>query len=163
MEVDLIENKTGLIKKALIELATLKEIPPKKGGWKFTWRKLIKTEGSSVYRISLLETPSRVEGLVMLTLMFDEMIYMNDIEVAPHNYGRNGEYENVAGCLIAFACKESFEKGKNDYRGFLSFDSKTQLIEFYARKYGATVARGSKMYIGPKEGKELIRKYLKII
>jgi len=87
---------------------------------------------------------------------------MNDIEVAPHNYGQKGKYDNVAGCLIAFACKESFEKGRNDYRGFLSFDSKTQLIEFYAKKYGATVARGSKMFIAPKEGKELMSKYLKI-
>jgi len=163
MEVDLIESKSGLIKKAKIDIAGSKEIPPKKDGWKFTWRKLTKTEGALIYKVSLLETLTVVEGLMMLTLMFNEMIYMNDIEVAPHNYGRGGKYENVAGCLIAFACKESFERGRSDYRGFLSFDSKTQLIEFYAKKYGATVARGSKMFIAPKEGKELIREYLKIL
>lgn len=163
MEVEVIESKTGLIKKAFIGITNLKEIPPKKEGWNFNWRKLIKTEGAVVYKLSLLETPAKVEGLLMLTLMFDEMIYMNDIEVAPHNYGKDGKHDNVAGCLIAFSCKESFEKGRNDYRGFLSFDSKTQLIDFYVKKYGATVARGSKMYIGPKEGRKLIDEYLKII
>jgi hypothetical protein len=39
----------------------------------------------------------------MLTLQSEEMIYLNNIEVAPHNYGSNGKYDHVAGCLISFA------------------------------------------------------------
>ncbi|MEO0582047.1 MAG: hypothetical protein AAF135_07495 [Bacteroidota bacterium] len=67
---------------------------------------------------------------------------MNNIEVAPHNYGSNGRYENVAGALIAFACLQSIEKGKEPYEGYLTFESKTALIEFYINKYGATLAVG---------------------
>lgn len=64
--------------------------------------------------------------------------------------------------LIAFACKERFERGKEHYNGFLSFDSKTKLIEFYQNKYGAKIAMGHKMYINPIGGKVLMNKYLDI-
>lgn len=162
MQVELIEYKTGLVKKAEISIAKSKDIPSKRDGWKFTWRKLFKIEGGLFYKICLEDTPGVIEGMLMLTVLFDEVVYMNNVEIAPHNYGRDGLYENVAGCLIAYACRESFDRGRNDYKGFLSFDSKTELIEFYARKYGATVARGSKMFIDSEMGKELMSKYLKI-
>jgi hypothetical protein len=64
--------------------------------------------------------------------------------------------------LIAFACKKSFELGKGHYLGFLSFDSKTELISLYQDKYGATWAMGQKMFIGPANGKKLMEKYLGI-
>ena len=92
--------------------------------------------------------------------MNDEMLYMNTIEVAPHNYGSNGKYENVAGCLIAFGCLKSFELGKNHYEGYLTFESKTELIQFYQKKYGASIAAGQRMFINPKAGLNLIEKYL---
>lgn len=98
----------------------------------------------------------------MLTLVNGEMLYMNNIEVAPHNYGRYGKYENVAGCLFAFACNKSLEIGKENYNGFVSFDAKTEFIQFYQEKYGATVARGQKMFFDPAAGKALIDKYLNI-
>ena len=85
---------------------------------------------------------------------------MNNIEVAPSNYGRKGKYDRVAGALIAFACKFSFSHGTGHYKGFLSFESKTELIELYHKKYGATLARGLKMFISPEKGIMLIEKYL---
>lgn len=162
MQVELINSKTGLVKKARISVAKSNNIPSKREGWQFTWRKLFKIEGGIFYKISLEETPEIIEGMLMLTVLFDEVVYMNNVEIAPHNYGHDGIYENVAGCLIAYACRESFERGRNDYKGFLSFDSKTELIEFYTQKYGATIARGSKMFIDSEEGKKLILKYLQI-
>lgn len=90
------------------------------------------------------------------------ILYMNAIEIAPHNYGTAGKLENVAGCLLAFACYKSFELGKGHYLGFLSFDSKTRLIELYEKKYGATMARGQKMFFSPAAGKKLMKKYLNI-
>lgn len=90
------------------------------------------------------------------------MLFMNNIEVASHNIGRNKRYENVAGCLLAFACRESFDRGRGNYNGFLSFDSKTELIELYYKKYGASIAMGHKMYFDPEAGKRLMEKYLGI-
>jgi hypothetical protein len=137
-------------------------MPLKKDGWQFTWKKLAKIEGAQFYKITLKDSPSKLEGLLMITLINDEMLYMNNLELAPHNYGSKGKYENVAGCLIAFACKKSFELGRGNYLGFLSFDSKTELISLYEEKYGAIWAMGQKMFIDPGQGRKLMEKYLNI-
>ena len=67
----------------------------------------------------------------------------------------------IAGCLLAYACKLSFEHGKKGYNGFVSFDSKTKLIPVYEDKYGASHIGGLKMYFSPEAGTNLINKYLK--
>ena len=40
------------------------------------------------------------------------------------------------------------------------FVSKTDLIEWYTNKYGATLALGQRMYIDPDIGTKLIEEYL---
>lgn len=147
---------------AVISKAEVKELPLRRDGWQFTWRSLGKTEGSDFYKMTKVDTPSDIEGMLMLTVINEEMLYMNNIEVAPHNYGSKGKYDHVAGCLIAFGCYKSLELGKNSYRGYLSFDSKTELINLYEEKYGATHAMGHKMFFDPEAGKRLIEKYLPI-
>ena len=145
---------------AIIEKATRRDMPLKKNGWQFTWRTLYKTEGAVFYKLKL-KNDEAIQGMLMLSLMNDEMLYMNNIEIAPHNYGSKGKYKNVAGCLIAYGCLKSFEIGQNYYKGYLTFQSKTKLIPLYEKKYGATLAMGQRMYIEPKAGLELIEKYLK--
>ena len=162
MKVKLIEKKTGIEKLAEIQRITNKELPLKKDGWNFNWRNLFKIEGSEIFKVSLEESPKKIEGILMLTMFNNEMLFMNNVEIAPHNIGKNKKYENTAGILLAFACKESFKKGKGNYLGFLSFDSKTELIELYHIKYGATVAMGHKMFFDPEAGKKLMKEYLKI-
>ena len=89
------------------------------------------------------------------------MLIMDALELAHHNIGlKNKRYDYVAGCLIAFACRESFKLDGN-YKGFLTFVSKTNLIEWYAKKYGAELALGQRMFIDWKNGEKLIEKYLK--
>jgi hypothetical protein len=63
-------------------------------------------------------------------------IYLNLIETARHNFGKNKIYEGVAGNLVAFACQKSLEKG---YEGFVSFEAKTRLIEHYKRTLKAII------------------------
>lgn len=161
MKVYLQEVQSGELIEAMISKASIKEMPLKKDGWQFNWRQLSKTEGAAFYKLTKIEAPSEVEGMLMLTLINEEMLFMNNVEVAPHNYGSKGKYENVAGSLLAFACYESFELGKNYYLGYLSFDSKTELIALYQNKYGATFAMGQKMYFDPEAGKRLMKKYLR--
>jgi len=163
MDINLEELRSGIIYKARISECTFKELPLKKDGWRFNWRKLGAIEGAFFYKIILLETPKQVQGIVMLTLINEEMVFMNNIEVAPHNYGGQGRFKNVAGALIAFACMKSFEWGENNYLGFLSFDSKTELVSLYQEKYGATWAMGQKMFIDPINGKKLMKKYLNVV
>lgn len=88
------------------------------------------------------------------------MLIMDLIEIAPHNIGKkNKKYDYAAGCLIAFACREAF-KLESNYKGFLTFESKTKLINWYRKKYYAKIAMGQKMYIEPEDGKNLIKEYL---
>lgn len=96
----------------------------------------------------------------MFSIYFGEMVYMNNLETAPENIGKNKKYERVAGSLIAFGCKFSLEYGKGDYHGYLTFESKTKLIPLYKEKYGAIHVGGLKMYIDPIQGERLILEYL---
>jgi hypothetical protein len=85
---------------------------------------------------------------------------MDLIESAKFNKGKNKLYKGVAGNLIAFACKTSFEKG---YDGVVSFIAKTQLIEHYSQTLGAKLYGKNRMYIDTKEAKILTLKYFKDI
>ena len=162
MNVLLEESKSGILIESLISPIQKNELPLKKDGWQFTWKKLGQIEGAECYKLTKISTPNVVEGMLMLTLVNEEMLYMNNIEVAPHNFGSNGKYERVAASLLAFACYKSFDVGQNHYLGFLSFESKTQLMELYQNKYGATHAMGQKMFFDQNAGKALIKKYLAI-
>ena len=162
MEIRLEDTETGEIYEGQILEGLPNEMPFKKDGWQFTWRELAKVEGAMLFKITRKAAPKQLEGLLMLTLINDELVYMDNIELAPHNYGSKGKYKHVAGSLIAFACNMSFELGKGQYVGFLSFDSKTQLISLYQEKYGARIAMGHKMFIDEDRAQKLIKKYLNI-
>lgn len=152
---DLGNNK--LIKVEIV-LASGK-MPLKKDGWKFDWNKLIKEKNTKTYVLRLKSDPQSVEGFLQLRIEND-MLIIDVIEIAPHNFSSsNKKFDYVAGCLIAFACRESF-KIEGNYKGFLTFISKTNLIEWYKKKYGATQALDQRMYIDDSVGLKLIEKYL---
>ena len=71
-------------------------------------------------------------------------IFMHLVESAKFNKGKSKAYFGVAGNLVAFACKQSMERG---YDGYVAFDSKTVLIEHYIKSLGANHLRGQRMYI----------------
>jgi hypothetical protein len=83
---------------------------------------------------------------------------MNLIENAKFNKGKNKLYTGVAGNLVAFACKSSFERG---YEGVVSFVAKTQLIEHYSQTLGAKLFGRNRMFIDTKEAYFLTAKYYK--
>lgn len=163
MRIQIYDSETGLSIDSEIQIIEKKLLPLNKDGWNFNWRELHKIEGSLFYKISCIQTPKIVEGILMLTLFNGEMLFMNNIELAPKNIGTNRKYEKVAGCLLAYACRKSFEIGSGSYNGYLSFDSKTDLIELYQNKYDATLAMGNKMYFSPEAGKKLMKRYLQIV
>ena len=161
MKITIRETKTGKEISAQILKANKKDMPLKKDGWQFSWRKLYKDEDAMFFKLVLTKS-KEVQGMLMLKLENDNLLTMKDIEIAPHNFGSKGKFDNVAGCLIAFACLKSFELGKGNYNGFLSFESKTSLIELYEKKYGAIIAWGQRMFFDKITGTLLIEKYLKL-
>ena len=136
-----------------------KDIPLKKDGWNFNWRQLAKEDNAQTFVLRLADPPNSVEGALHLKIEQD-MLIMDVLELAPHNIGRaNKHYDYVAGCLIAYACRESV-KLEGNYKGFLSFVSKTGLIRWYSEKYGAESELGQRMFIDCVKGKSLIDEYL---
>jgi hypothetical protein len=139
--------ETDVIEIKLSELRKLKK------GWKFNWVK--EAAIGKTYKLVIRQSPEVAQGLLSIYDGLDH-IYMNLIETAPHNYGKNKVYEGVPGNLVAFACKISLEKG---YEGFVSFEAKTKLIEHYKNTLMAQSFAGNRMFIDNKAAVILIDKY----
>lgn len=155
----LLDTQMNTLVEAEIVNATLKDMPLEKDGWHFKWKSIIKKADTETYVLRLKSNPSSIQGVLHLKEQ-EGMLIMDLVEIAPHNIGqKNKRYDYVAGCLIAFACRASF-KLESNYKGFLSFESKTKLIGWYMERYYAKIAVGQKMYIEPTDGQHLIEQYL---
>lgn len=92
--------------------------------------------------------------------MENDHIFMNLLESAPFNIGKEKLYEGVAGNLVAYACKVSFQKG---YDGFVAFTAKSNLIKHYEESLGAYHFRNQRMIIDTNSAKFLVTKYFKTL
>lgn len=160
-----IPNNNGEIVQAEIARAQGK-MPFKKHGWQFDWNKLVKEKDTKSFVLRIKDGSNSIEGLLQLKWLEvqqnEYMLLMQVIEIAPHNIGsKKKKFCSVAGCLIAFACRESY-KVEGNYRAFLIFDAKSDLVQWYEDEYGAQSFRGQRMFIDAKQGKRLIDQYLKI-
>jgi len=119
-----------------------------KNSWKFDWRKEYMQSDRDVSKLTILWNPTIIQGLISISQK-QGYLEMNLIESAPFNYGRNKMHYGVAGNLVAFACKRSFELG---FDGFIAFTAKTTLIDHYAKTLGAVSIGGQRMAIEEKTG-----------
>jgi len=86
-----------------------------------------------VYKLTIAGNLNIIQGVLSIRREKDH-VFMNLLENAPFNIGKNKQYEGVAGNLVAFACKISFQAG---FEGFLAFTAKTKLIKHYEENLGA--------------------------
>ena len=126
-----------------------------KNGWKFNWEKEFMLSDREVFKLTILWNPTIIQGLISITQK-QGYLEMNLIESAPFNYGRNKIHNGVAGNLVAFACKRSFELG---FDGFIAFTAKTTLIDHYTKTLGAVSIGGQRMAIEEKQALELVKRY----
>jgi hypothetical protein len=120
----------------------LKQIT-KKNGWNFNWKTELENNIKEVYKLTIVGNTNIVQGLVSLTKNSDH-IYMDLLENAPFNLGRNKLYEGV-----------------NGFEGYVSFTAKTQLIEHYQKSLNAINFGGQFMIINTLSANTLIDKYFK--
>jgi len=139
---------------SLIDNKDLKSIT-KKNGWLFNWKNEYKQPDRDVYKLTITGNPDIIQGLVSITEREDH-VYMHLIESAPFNLGRNKVYLGVPGNLVAFVCRISFHRG---FDGYVSFTSKTMLIEHYKKTLGAENVNGQLMIITTEAALKLINKY----
>ena len=140
-----------------ISLLTQTEVKnlTKKNGWQFNWTSEMKVPTREIYKLTIANNPNIVQGVISLEVKPDH-VYMHLIESAPFNIGKNKTYLGVSGNLVAFACKLSFQRGGD---GYVSFLSKTKLIEHYEKSLGAIHFGGHKMVITTEAALKLTNKY----
>lgn len=152
-----IENAiTGDSFKTQVLKLTQKDVKSlKKSDWLFDWKAEAKQSNNIIYKLIIVDNPSIIQGLISLQDRSDH-IFMPLIESNKFNKGARKVYLGVPGNLIAFACKLSFDKG---HGGYVSFESKTKLIEHYQKLLGAHVLFGNIMAINTKAARKLIEQY----
>lgn len=142
-------------------------LPSLVDGWRFNFNKHSKKKGFETYVLVCEETPGTIQGCLIFQIKEEVEPYMAFIEIAPHNKGKDKMFDKVAGCLIAFACRLSFLKGKDHYKGWLAFDvleenknDEIKLMALYSQKYGALKFGETTMVIPPETGEFLIKTFL---
>ncbi len=154
-----IENSlTGEIFDTEIAWVKIKDIKQlNKKDWQFDWIKELKDNSKYVYKLSTVNNPTIIQGLLSIEDKKDH-IFLHLIESAPFNKGNSKVYLGVAANMVAYACKVSFDKG---YDGYVAFDAKTNLIKHYEQSLGATHFHKQRMYIGITAAAKLISHYFK--
>ena len=141
---------------SLVSISDLKTVT-KKNQWLFDWKYEHKQPEREVYKLTIVGNSTIIQGLMCVEIKSDH-VYMHLVENAPFNKGQNKMYAGVAGNLVAFACRLSFQRG---HEGNVSFLSKSQLIEHYEKSLGAIHFGGRVMIIETKAALKLIDKYFK--
>lgn len=127
----------------------------KEKGWLFNWKEEYKIPEREIYKLTIINNPTIIQGLISLEIKSDH-VYMHLVESAPFNKGQSKVYAGVPGNLVAFACKLSFQRG---HEGNVSFISKTQLVQHYIETLGAFHFGGRVMIIDTIAALKLIKKY----
>jgi hypothetical protein len=138
----------------IVSITDLKTVT-KKNGWLFDWKLELKQPEKDVYKLTIVNNQSVIQGLISLEIKSDH-VYMHLVESAPFNKGKTKVYAGVPGNLVAFACKLSFQRG---HEGNVSFFSKTQLVQHYIDTLGAIHFGGRIMIINTDAALKLINKY----
>jgi len=134
--------------------ANLKELRLLGGGWLFDWAQ--ESLNFDVHKLVTLENQDEIQGLVSLQIK-KGFVYVSLVESAPHNRNKEKVNDGVGGNLFAFACKLSKEKG---FGGFVTFESKTELMGYYAKNFGAKpIGNSNRMFIDEAAAEKLIATY----
>lgn len=141
---------------SLVEMNDLKGLI-RKNGWQFNWASEFKNPSREVYKLTITNNFHIIQGVISLEVKTDH-VYMHLLESAPFNIGKDKVYFGVPGNLVAFACRLSFQRGGE---GYVSFLSKTKLIEHYEKSLGAIHFGGHKMVITTENALILTNKYFK--
>lgn len=129
--------------------------------YKFNWHLY---KGKAVYKLRLINETA-ILGLIHIIPYPQEgyqFLQIDLLEVGQSNRGKHKTYDKIAGCLIAFACKQSFVTGCT---GVVMLIAKTQIANLYHAAYGFEYiggknAAGVKMVSDYENSNRLIKKYL---
>lgn len=153
----LVNTQTGNKEEAVIEPVVpgdYKTIKKSKRFPDFSWDAEKQNE---VVKIRLRYS-EEILGLMSLVDFSSELwIKINLLQTAVENVGKGKVFDRIAGCLIAYACRQAFLRG---YGGMVALEPKTDLIDHYMDAYGMK-AGGKHLYSELLNSQKLIDKFLK--
>jgi hypothetical protein len=120
--------------------------------FEFNWLKEVHHQ---IYALRILESKEIVGLMALWDVPKEARFEIVLLELSKNNIGRNKILDRIAGCLIAFACRQAY-KG---YAGFVSLIPKTHLIEHYKKNYGF-ISFGKQLAVFKEKSEFLIQKYL---
>ena len=127
--------------------------------WKFDWSDT-DLDDCSIYALYVKGT-KQTQGLIACREFKNHNQTKGYIEVVlaeanPKNVGSEGRYKGVGAHLFSIASRLSLNSG---YDGYVTFVSKTDLIQHYIDKLHAEVLFGSTMQLDTEAFKRLVRIY----
>lgn len=168
MDVKILEVSANELSNAWIREGEEKELPSMHNNWRFNFASRLKElSNATAYVLVAANTPNIIEGCMIFQWIDKVAPYIAFIEIAPHNRGDNKKYDYIAGCLIAFAFKQTFKSKKEEYKGYLTFDvmeenqeDTEKLMKNYSTRYNAKRIGVTTMLIVDENGDKLVEKYL---
>ena len=137
LAMEITEIRTGSKKEVEITALVrddIKRLP--KSRYSFDWSKVDK---KGIIFILSESGNGDIFGAIAILKFPDEFRYeIKLLAVSRENVGRTKMYEGVAGCLIAYSCKECLKE--NGELACVSLVPKTKLKPYYIKKYGMEAA-----------------------
>ena len=127
--------------------------------WEFDWSDP-DLDDCSIYALFVKGT-KQTQGLIACREYKNQKQTKGYIEVAlaeanPKNVGKDGKYKGVGAHLFSIASRLSLDLG---YDGYVTFISKTNLVQHYIDELHAEVLFGSNMQLGTEASKRLVEIY----
>lgn len=129
------EKQTATITK--IDAAEISQINKSKR-FDFNWNK---EKAFHVYKLTVEGKEEPIGLLSMEERPQDYALEIRLLAASKENVGQSQEFSRIAGCLIAFVCKEAFKRG---FGGYVCLKPKTKLEAHYMEQYGL---QSTKMYL----------------
>lgn len=127
--------------------------------WKFDWS-ASNLDDCFIFALYVKGT-KQTQGIIACREYKNQNKVKGYIEVAlaeanPRNVGVEGRYKGVGAHLFSIASRLSFDLG---YDGYVTFTSKTDLIQHYIDELHAEVLFGSNMQLNTEASKRLVEIY----
>jgi len=129
------EKQTATITE--IDVAEIAQINKTKR-FDFNWNK---EKNFHVYKLTVEGKEEPIGLLSIENRLQDYALEIRLLAASKENVGKSKEYSRIAGCLIAFVCREAFKKG---FEGYVCLKPKTKLEKHYIQQYGL---QSTKMYL----------------
>ncbi|WP_119079832.1 N-acetyltransferase [Chitinophaga alhagiae] len=120
----------------------------------FDWKQV--RNSCRLFKLVLEETGELLGLMALADHPEEKRVEIQLLAVSCENKGKEKMYEGVAGCLMAYACREAL--GLYELDAAVSLTPKTVLKEHYMQKYGMQDA-GRQLYVEKGTLKNLLLKY----